>query len=164
MSSVAAIGIGSSSPWPPFFARPVTSHARTAQDQIVQQELAELARVDQHVRSHEQAHLAAAGPYASGGPSYELKLGPDGKEYAVAGEVGIDTSPVEGDPEATIAKARVVEAAANAPVDPSSQDRRVAAQAAQMEQKALMEIAARGYRTSNGAARADSDQTVSLVT
>jgi hypothetical protein len=100
--------------------------------QAVQQQavIAKLAATDTHVRAHEQAHLAAAGRYARGGASYTYTRGPDGQLYAVGGEVGIDTSPVKGDPEATIRKAEVVRAAAEAPSDPSAQDRTVAAQAA----------------------------------
>ena len=56
------------------------------------------------------------------------------------GEVSIDTSPVEGDPEATIQKARQIQAAANAPAEPSSQDRSVAAKASQLEQAARLEL------------------------
>ncbi|SRR5260221_1753400 len=104
-------------------------------------ELALLAETDRHVRSHEQAHLAAAGQYARSGASYQYQTGPDGKQYAIGGEVSIDTSPVPGDPAATAQKARVVQAAANAPADPSTQDRQVAAQAARMEQQAVLELA-----------------------
>src|SRR5579871_6985549 len=76
--------------------------------------LARLAATDRHVRAHEQAHLAAAGPYAIGGPSYSYAMGPDGHRYAVGGEVSLDTSPDPSDPEATIEKAKVIQAAANA--------------------------------------------------
>jgi len=103
--------------------------------------ISELAATDRHVRAHEQAHLAAAGPFATSGASYSIVTGPDGKQYAVGGEVSLDTSPVSGDPKATIQKARVIEAAANAPSDPSSQDRAVAAAAAAMEQAAELELA-----------------------
>jgi hypothetical protein len=103
-------------------------------------QVAKLAVIDRHVRAHEQAHLAAAGPYAKGGPSYSYVRGPDGNLYAVAGEVALDCSPVQGDPEATIEKARVIQAAANAPADPSTQDRMVAAAAARMEQAARQEL------------------------
>jgi len=106
-----------------------------------QTQISELAATDRHVRAHEQAHLAAAGPFATGGASYSTITGPDGRQYAVGGEVGLDTAPVSGDPGATIEKARVIEAAANAPADPSSQDRAVAAAAAAMEQAAEMELA-----------------------
>jgi hypothetical protein len=104
-----------------------------------QQQLRELESRDREVRTHEQAHLAAAGPYATSGPTYSYQQGPDGKRYAIGGEVGIDTSPIDGDPAATARKARIVRAAALAPAEPSSQDRAVAAQATQLEQKALAE-------------------------
>lgn len=104
-------------------------------------QIEELKRRDREVRAHEMAHLMAAGALASGGPSYEFQKGPDGKQYAVGGEVKIDTSPVEGDPEATMRKAARIQAAANAPADPSSQDRSVASQAAAMAVRAQAELA-----------------------
>jgi len=94
------------------------------------QQLQELKSRDREVRAHEQAHLAASGGYATGGPTYTYQQGPDGRRYAVGGEVQIDTSKVSGDPEATIQKMRTVQTAALAPAEPSSQDRAVAAQAA----------------------------------
>ncbi len=107
----------------------------------VQAELQRLAKTDREVKAHEQAHLSAAGAYASSGPSYSYVTGPDGKRYAVSGEVRIDTSAVPGDPRATIRKAQAIIAAANAPAEPSGQDRAVAAQAAQMQAKARVELA-----------------------
>lgn len=86
----------------------------------------DLAARDREVRDHEMAHVIVGGPYA-GAPSYEYTVGPDQRRYAVAGEVPIDASPVEGDPEATIAKMRIVAAAALAPPQPSATDRAVAA-------------------------------------
>jgi hypothetical protein len=50
------------------------------------------------------------GAYASA-PTYTFQQGPDGKRYAVGGEVQIDTS-TERTPEATIRKMRVVISAA----------------------------------------------------
>jgi len=105
-----------------------------------QQQVAELKARDQEVRAHEQAHIAAAGAYATGGPSFSYQKGPDGQRYAVGGEVGIDTSPVSGDPEATIQKAQQIRAAALAPASPSSQDQQVAAAATQMESQARAEL------------------------
>lgn len=102
--------------------------------------VAQLRSTDRHVRAHEQAHLAAAGPYAKGGPSYTFAIGPDGNLYAVGGEVSLDVAPDPSDPQKTIDKERAVEAAANAPMDPSNQDRRVAAQAAAMEQAAEQQL------------------------
>lgn len=103
--------------------------------------LSELKARDAEVRAHEQSHLAAAGPYAAGGVNYEYEVGPDGKQYAVGGEVDIDTSPVEGDPEATIRKARIIRSAAYAVSDASSADGSVAAIASSMEMNARMQIA-----------------------
>lgn len=110
-------------------------------DPRVRAQLAELKATDAAVRAHEAAHLAAAGSYATSGPSYSYERGPDGRRYAVGGEVGIDTSPVRGDPEATIAKARQVERAALAPAEPSGQDLRIAAAARATAQQAQLELA-----------------------
>ena len=101
-------------------------------------EVEELQKRDNEVRQHENAHVAAAGAYAQG-VSFQYQAGPDGRRYAVGGEVSIDTSPVHDDPDATIAKASVIRSAANAPVDPSAQDRQVAAAATRMEAAARAE-------------------------
>ena len=101
-----------------------------------------LKQRDREVRAHEQAHAAAAGSLAQGGPSYEFQTGPDGKRYAVGGSVNIDTSPVEGDPKATLEKAQKIQRAALAPAEPSQQDRAVAAEAAAMAAEARAELAA----------------------
>lgn len=101
-----------------------------------QKKIKELTKRDQEVRTHEQAHIAAGGQYVKGGATYQYQKGPDGKMYAVGGEVSIDTSPVKGDPEATIVKMETVKRAALAPADPSGQDRSVAAEASQEEAKA----------------------------
>jgi hypothetical protein len=85
-----------------------------------------MAARDREVRAHENAHVTAGGPYV-GRPSYGYEVGPDGRRYAVSGEVAIDTAPIEGDPDATILKMRVVERAALAPAEPSATDRAVAA-------------------------------------
>jgi hypothetical protein len=105
-----------------------------------QKELESLKETDRKVRAHEQAHIAAGGAYIRGGATFEYKKGPDGKMYAVAGEVSIDTSPIKDNPQATITKMQVVKAAALAPADPSAQDRAVAAKASQEEAKARMEL------------------------
>ncbi len=110
--------------------------------------MAQLQVVDGHVRAHEQAHLAAAGPYATGGPSYIYTTGPDGKLYAVGGDVTLDDSPDPRGPEETIQKEQTIIAAANAPADPSMQDRMVAAQAAQFEATAERQLAAASQRGS----------------
>ena len=113
--------------------------SKQARQEQEQQEIRELAARDREVRSHEQAHAAGGGKYA-GSPVYEFVRGPDGVSYAVGGEVSIDTSPIPGDPEATIAKAQQIRRAANAPAEPSPQDRRVAAEASLMEADARAEL------------------------
>jgi len=105
-----------------------------------QRKVEELKKIDQKVKTHEQAHLNAAGGYARGGANYNYVTGPDGKRYANAGHVNLDTGP-EKDPEATIRKAGVIRRAALAPADPSPSDRQIAADAVKMEQKAQMELA-----------------------
>lgn len=105
-----------------------------------QRQVESLKARDREVRAHEQAHVAAAGPYVQSGPHYEYETGPDGRRYAVAGHVNIDTAPVPGDPEATIQKAQVIRAAALAPAEPSAQDQKVAAQATKMETQARLEL------------------------
>jgi len=104
-------------------------------------QLALLKKIDAKVRAHEMAHLAAAGPYARGGASFQYRRGPDGRNYAVGGEVPIDTSK-EATPEETIAKMQIVRAAALAPADPSPQDLKVAgaASAAISEAKKEMQM------------------------
>lgn len=96
---------------------------------------------DAEVRAHENAHKSAGGQYVMGGITFRYQTGPDGKRYAVEGEVRIDTSGVSGNPEATIQKARTIRKAANAPANPSAQDRSVASQAAAMEMEAQWELA-----------------------
>ncbi len=95
---------------------------------------------DTKVRRHEMAHIAAGGQYITSGAHYQYEKGPDGNNYAVAGDVSIDTSPVPGDPEATIAKMHKVEQAALAPTDPSPQDKKVAAESSFVAAKALSEL------------------------
>jgi hypothetical protein len=111
------------------------------QEKAEQKEIQTLKRRDTEVRIHEQAHAAVGGQYA-GAPSYEYETGPNGKRYAVGGEVSIDVS-VEKDPEDTISKMQIVRAAALAPAEPSSQDYKVAAEATQKEQTARAELAKR---------------------
>ncbi len=100
----------------------------------------ELRSRDQEVHSHEQAHISAGGAHVRGGASYEYQTGPDGRRYAVGGEVTIDSGK-GASPEDTVQKAKTVRAAALAPAKPSPQDRRVASKASVMENEARAEIA-----------------------
>ena len=109
------------------------------QQQAEQDEIQELKARDQEVRQHEQAHAARGGQYA-GSPQYEYETGPDNKRYATGGEVSIDVSEA-ATPEDTIQKMEQVRAAALAPAEPSSQDLKVAAEAAQKANEARAEMA-----------------------
>ncbi|WP_220720143.1 putative metalloprotease CJM1_0395 family protein [Agarivorans litoreus] len=104
-----------------------------------QKKVDELSARDQEVRTHEAQHQAVGGQYASAA-SFEFERGPDGKQYAVGGEVSIDVSEIPDDPQATIAKMEQVQRAALAPAEPSSQDRQVAAQAQQKAAEAQREL------------------------
>ncbi len=103
------------------------------------QQIQKLAERDRAVRAHEHAHQSAGGEFA-GAMSLTTERGPDGKQYAVAGEVSIDVSKVADDPRATQDKAETIRRAALAPADPSSQDRRVAALANQMAVEARSDL------------------------
>lgn len=80
-----------------------------------------LQQRDQQVRQEEKAHAAVAGDLA--GPiNYVYQRGPDGRQYAVGGSVGIQATNFSGDPaEAKRIGARMA-AAANAATNPSAQD------------------------------------------
>ena len=115
---------------------------KVGEDGLTDSERREVDRLkarDREVRDHEQAHVAAGGPYVSA-PSFRFVRGPDGQFYAVGGEVQIDASPVPGNPQATIRKMEVVKRAALAPQKPSAQDRRVAAQAEAQMMRARRQI------------------------
>ena len=100
----------------------------------------ELQQRDREVHAHEQAHMAAGGRYVRSGASYQYETGPDGKKYAIGGEVSIDTSEKK-DPRATIRKMETVRKAALAPARPSAQDRAIAARASRKMAEASAELA-----------------------
>jgi len=121
-----------------------SNESSDSNEQFTEQEQAkieELKARDLEVVTHEQAHATVGGQYA-GSPSYSYETGPDGIKYAVSGEVSIDISKIEGDPQATLIKAQQVKRAALAPVEPSGQDRIVAASADQLASEARTEIVA----------------------
>ena len=98
----------------------------------------ELENIQREVIAHEAAHKAAAGEFG-GAISYTYTEGPDGKRYITGGEVPIKLR--QGStPEETLRNMQQVQMAANAPSDPSGQDRQVAAKAAAMASKARSEI------------------------
>lgn len=105
-----------------------------------QAQVAKLKARDLEVRQHEAAHMAVAGGLVTSGPSYTYQKGPDGVNYAIGGEVGIDTS-AGRTPQETIERAQRIQAAALAPAEPSGPDLAVAAQAQQLETQARSELA-----------------------
>lgn len=122
-------------------------HESEAEIRAQEKVINELQQRDKEVRAHELAH-AAVGGSTTGAPSYSFQVGPDGKKYAVGGEVSVDLSPVAGDPSATITKMKKVHAAALAPVNPSAQDIKVAATATRKILEAQSEILAEGREDS----------------
>jgi hypothetical protein len=120
----------------------VAAKPSTGQELSVEEakELQALKQRDREVRAHEQAHAAAGGQHVRGGPAYSYQRGTDGRQYAIGGEVQIDTSPIAGDPAATLQKMQQVQSAAMAPSEPSTQDRRVASRAAAAAAKARSEM------------------------
>ena len=150
-SAESLLGLASPSP-PSVLAQPESDRPATvdaagrpvptpAQEQLIQQQIGELSSRDREVRAHEQAHSSVGGSYA-GGPTYSFKRGPDGRAYAVGGEVSIDVSAIANDPAATLRKMEQVQRAALAPAEPSGQDRQVAAQAQVLAAQARIELAA----------------------
>ena len=98
-----------------------------------------LKKIEREVIAHEAAHQAAAGEFG-GGVSYSYTQGPDGKSYITGGEVPIRLKQGSS-PEETLRNMQQVQQAANAPADPSGQDRQVAAKAAAIAAKAKAQIA-----------------------
>ena len=93
-----------------------------------QETVKQLQEIDRDVRRHEAAHQAAGGAYA-GAATFRYVKGPDGKSYAVAGQVPINT-PATSDPEEAARMAARVLSAATAPGGGlSGQDVAVAARA-----------------------------------
>ena len=103
------------------------------------QKIRELQQRDREVRAHEAAH-AAVGGHLTGAPSYSYERGPDGVNYAVSGEVSVASPSVSGDPATTLQQAEQLQRAALAPVDPSPQDRKVAAEAARTAAEARLQL------------------------
>ncbi|MDF1587906.1 MAG: putative metalloprotease CJM1_0395 family protein [Gammaproteobacteria bacterium] len=103
-------------------------------------QIQQLKARDREVRAHEAAHVAAGAGLIRGGTSFTYQRGPDGVQYAIGGEVSIDTSKVVNNPEATLRKAEQIRTAALAPAQPSQQDRTVASKAAQLVIEARAEL------------------------
>ena len=101
--------------------RPGVLELTAAEEKTVRQ----LRDRNREVKTHERAHLASAGQYARGGPTYSYEQKSDGRRYAVGGEVPIDVS-AEKTPEETLQKMQAVKRIALAPAEPSPADRSIA--------------------------------------
>jgi hypothetical protein len=115
------------------------------------QALRQMQQRDREVRSHEAMHQAVGGSLA-GPASFDYRSGPDGRRYAVSGEVPIDTAP-ERELRATIIKMQRVIDAALAPPDPSAQDQSVAVQAQGTMARAQSELSRVESEEARAAAR-----------
>lgn len=83
--------------------------------------LSRLRDTDAAVRAHEGLHFRAAGGLAAGLPRLEYVEGPDGRYYAVAGQVAVQAG-ATSDPEKASRDAAAYARAAMAPGDASAQD------------------------------------------
>lgn len=119
-----------------------------------QRQIDELRAIDRQVREHEAAHLRNGAGVVTSGASYSYAYGPDGKQYAVAGEVGIDTSP-ERKPEDNIDKGQRIQIAALAPRDPSSTDFRVASIGGRLEAQGRSDLSAQQLQEQAASASRD---------
>lgn len=127
------VGVATESPQDP------EQHAEARRELAEIQQIRQLQLRDREVKAHEAAH-AAVGGHLTGAPSFSYERGPDGVNYAVAGEVSVASPVAAGDPEQTLRQAEQVQRAALAPADPSPQDRKVAAAAARTASEARIEL------------------------
>ena len=93
---------------------------------------------DEEVKTHESAHQTAGGGLV-GAATYNYQQGPDGKMYAIGGQVSISTGK-SSSPEETISNAKKIIASAMAAGSPSPQDFAVATNAKMMEFKAEQKL------------------------
>jgi hypothetical protein len=86
-----------------------------------QEAVERLRQRDAQVRQEETAHAAVAGDLA-GAVAYVYQRGPDGRQYAVGGSVGVHASVASGDPAELRRVGARLAAAASAATNPSAQD------------------------------------------
>jgi len=109
-------------------------------------EIASLKARDDKVRQHEQAHLAASAGLNVSRAAFTYQRGPDGVQYAVGGDVRIDTSGGRT-AEDSLARAGMIIDVALAPADPTPTDRSAAAKAQNMAQQANAELLQQSRQT-----------------
>lgn len=141
----------------------IESRRELAELQVDQQQIAALKQRDREVKDHEQAHKAVGGKYA-GAMSLQYERGPDGVNYAVAGEVQINMSRSADNPEADLIRAQQVRQAALAPADPSAQDLSVAAAATQLALDAQERIRAEARALESKGSEQDKEGSENRVT
>jgi SprA-related family len=105
-----------------------------------QAELNSLKARDNKLRQHEQAHVAASAGLNVSKAAFTYQRGPDGVQYAVAGDVRIDASPGNNAKD-SLARGELIVDVALAPADPTPGDRSVAAVGRNMAQQASAELA-----------------------
>lgn len=89
------------------------------------------------IKRHEERHSVALRDVDSDAkPQYKEEQGPDGRKYAVAGEVNTNVVPVPGNAKATEKKADAIYRSAMHDEKRSKEDNQVARQAMQMKQEA----------------------------
>jgi hypothetical protein len=113
---------------------PDAGQLQQRRDAVVQK----LKTMDSRVRMQERSQ-AAAGANLSGSPIYDYRTGPDGRRYAVAGEVAIAVR-AGATPEATIGRARSARSVALGSARPSLGERAAAESARRLEQLARHEM------------------------
>ncbi|MDR2893175.1 MAG: hypothetical protein LBV80_08860 [Deltaproteobacteria bacterium] len=105
-------------------------------------QIEKLRQRDAKVRSHEAAHVLAAGGQA-GMPTYTYQTGPDGRRYAIGGAVNISIMRT-GDPEKDAREASTAQRAALAAGEASTADLQTAARAGDMTAQANARAMERG--------------------
>ena len=102
-------------------------------------QISKLKARDTQLHQHEQAHHSASNGLDVSNAAFTYQKGPNGINYAVSGDVSIDTSPGQT-PEETLLRAEKMRDVALAPADPSAVDRSVATKAQHMAMQARAEI------------------------
>ena len=107
-----------------------------------QRMLDELKQRDRHVRQHEASHANSPGVIRYGSPKYSYQTGPDGRPYAVGGQVTLGTMPSHN-PQTARINADALRKAALANGDPSPQDLAAASSAEAMKNEADINMMSR---------------------
>ena len=118
----------------------VTLHSKPKElSDVEQAEISSLKARDSKVHQHVQAHLSAAGGLNVSRSPFFYQRGPDGVNYAVGGDVRINTSDGRT-AEDRLAQGQKIIDVALAPSDPSPSDRSAAANGQSMVQQASAEL------------------------